>query len=259
MLLSLPVLSLTMNVETIVQMLLMIMVLVTSLHLSPLAAMKMVYKSGEYDICNGWFNKLNGCSIKKDSLDEIVYKYFSEDDKIVYEPPLIMGGEPSTTYFKLEYGGDLSAGAEVAHTGPHYCSTKSVDVVKNKIWGEFCLYISTGENSGKYRHPHLALATFKLWISNQYVSDKCPLTWLDSPNGKGYVNDNTKAYNIVWCEMDDNEDPMSQCKVPYERSINNSFARNLYHLADDVKPVKGSYPTELVMPNSVGDGRRSGN
>ena len=88
-----------------------------------------------------------------------------------------------------------------------FCTTLST--------GDFCPYIQTGENSGQYRHPHLALVALELWIANQCMPEKCAATWLDSPNGKDYAADSTKTTSITWAEMDDNDDPMSQPAVPY--------------------------------------------
>lgn len=49
--------------------------------------------------------------------------------------------------------------------GPHYCSVDAAEA--GNIWGDYCPYIHTGDNSGQYRHPHLALAALELWIANQ--------------------------------------------------------------------------------------------
>ena len=75
--------------------------------------------------------------------------------------------------------------------------------------------VHTGENSGKYRHPHVALAALELWIANQCLPDNCPSTWLDSPNGQGYGAADDTSTSITWSEMKDNDDPMSQPAVPY--------------------------------------------
>ena len=74
----------------------------------------------------------------------------------------------------------------------------------------------SGDNSGQYRHPHLALAALELWISNQCMPDKCSAQWLDSPNGQGYATDSTKSTAIVWAEMDNNALPGAQPIVPYK-------------------------------------------
>lgn len=78
------------------------------------------------------------------------------------------------------------------------------------------LFTYSGENSGQYRHPHLALAALELWIANQCMPDMCAPQWLDTPNGQGYGADSTKSTAIVWAEMDDNDDPMAQPMVPYK-------------------------------------------
>jgi hypothetical protein len=215
-------------------------------HIPPFVALSAVrkgYESCEHDICDDWFDfDTNGCNIKKDVLDELVYDEFGDEDKIKFPPPILIDGEPSSTYFKLEYGGDASAGPNSVSFGPHYCTKEVAD--EGKAWGDFCPYIHTGKNSGKYRHPHLGLAAFELWIANQCMPQKCPLTWLDSPNGKGYAPNRTKASNIVWCEMKNRKNPMSQPKVPYEWPIKDGYGIAQY--GGPVKQVKGVFVNDLV-------------
>jgi len=212
----------------------------------PLSALKQAYNSCEYDICNDWFDyNTNGCNIKKSVLDEVVYKYFGDEDTIKFRPPILLDGVPSDTYFKLEYIADPSAGPNSVSRGPHYCSKEVAD--EDLAWGDFCPYIHTGKNTGKYRHPHLALAAFELWIANQCMADKCSPTWLDSPNGEGYAEETLKTTSITWCEMVDNNDSMSQPKTPYEWPIQGGAVPGLeYYENKTIKPVKGQYVTELV-------------
>jgi hypothetical protein len=215
-------------------------------HIPPFVALSAVrngYESCKYDICNDWFDfETNGCNIKKDILDELVYNEFGDEDKIKFPPPILINGEPSSTYFKLEYGGDASAGPNSVSFGPHYCTKKVA--VEGKAWGDFCPYIHTGKNSGKYRHPHLGLAAFELWIANQCMPQTCPLTWLDSPNGKDYATDSMKASNIAWCQMENNDDPMSQPESPYMWPNEDEY--NLFDYASPFKQVKGVFVTDLV-------------
>ena len=79
--------------------------------------------------------------------------------------------------------------------------------------GDWCPYVHTGENSGQYRHPHLALAALETWIAHQCMPDMCEAEWLE--NNPEYASDPLKATSIVWAEMDDNSDPMAQPAVPY--------------------------------------------
>ena len=95
----------------------------------------------------------------------------------------------------------------------------------------------------------MALAAFELWIANQCMPEMCPLTWLDSPNGEGYAEDHKKASNIVWCEMEDNEDSMAQPKLPYKWPIKDDYGLNLYD-GKAIKPVKGSYVTAVISEKS---------
>mmetsp|Transcript_12483 Transcript_12483/g.18167 ORF Transcript_12483/g.18167 Transcript_12483/m.18167 type:complete len:421 (-) Transcript_12483:100-1362(-) len=182
----------------------------------PLAAIKNEYNScTQEDICAKWFHyETSGCNIKKSVLDEMVYKYFGVNETVTFQPPILIDGQPSSTYFRLEYGGESPACDEGNCRGPHYCS---VDVAEaGVIWGDFCPYVHTGENSGKYRHPHLALAALELWVANQCIPDKCPQEWLESPNGQKYGMDETTATSITWCDMDDNDILTAQPSVPYK-------------------------------------------
>jgi len=180
----------------------------------PLAAVKNAYNACEEDICAEWFDEESECSIKKSKLDQLVVKYFgTEENNVKFPGPVLIDGEPSDTYYRLEYLGqspDCDAGN---CRGPHYCSVEAAEA--GGIWGDWCPYIHTGENSGQYRHPHLALAALELWIANQCMPDKCASEWLDSPNGQGYAADPMKTTSITWAEMIDNNDPMSQPLVPY--------------------------------------------
>lgn len=181
----------------------------------PLAAVKEAYGKCETgDICKDWFHfPTNGCNIKKSVLDELVYEKFGEGETIKFQPPILIDGAPSSTYFKLEYGGELPACGDGNCKGPHYCSTKVAGA--KVIWGDFCPYVHTGENSGKYRHPHIALAALELWIANQCMPEKCAPEWLDSPNGENYGKDPLTATSITWAVMENESDPMSQPEVPY--------------------------------------------
>jgi hypothetical protein len=180
----------------------------------PLAAVKNAYNSCTEDICADWFHfETSGCNIKKSVLDELVYNEFGDAETIKFQPPILIDGVPSNTYFKLEYGGESPACDDGNCRGPHYCSKEVADA--GEIWGDFCPYVHTGDNAGLYRHPHLALAALELFIANQCMPEKCPALWLRSPNGEGYAQDDLKATSITWSEMDDNMDPMAQPSVPY--------------------------------------------
>lgn len=183
----------------------------------PLAAIKNAYRSsGSKDICEDWFHyETHGCNILKSSVDKMVYKDFGEEKTIKWQPPVLIDGKPSTTYYRLEYGDELPACEEGNCRGPHYCSKKVAD--EEVIWGDFCPYVHFGPNSGKYRHPHLAFAALELWIANQCMPEKCPATWLDSPNGYGYGKEDISApTSITWCAMEDQSNLMSQPRVSYK-------------------------------------------
>ena len=224
----------------------------------PLAAVKNAYNARscangngdqQVDICQAWFHyETSGCNIKKSVLDELVYKYFGDGPTIKFQPPILLDGQPSSTYYRLEYGGESPACDAGNCRGPHYCSEDVASA--GNIWGDFCPYVLTGENSGKYRHPHLALAALELWIANQCLPDNCPATWLDSPNGKDYAADDLTATSITWAEMADNSDPMAQPALPYAwpnkgDGIYPGHAR-LYGEEADSKPSPGLYVTEFV-------------
>lgn len=115
------------------------------------------------NLCTELFDEESGCSIKKSALDRLVLDEFGEDDDTVR---FLGPGDPaSPTYYRLEYGGESPACDEGNCRGPHYCSEEVADA--GNIWGDFCPYVHTGDNAGKYRHPHLALAALETWIANQ--------------------------------------------------------------------------------------------
>mmetsp|Transcript_20050 Transcript_20050/g.43471 ORF Transcript_20050/g.43471 Transcript_20050/m.43471 type:complete len:419 (+) Transcript_20050:20-1276(+) len=217
----------------------------------PLAAIKNAYgKCGTSDICADWFHyPTSGCNIKKSVLDELVYDQFGEDNTIKYEPPILIEGEPSSTYYRLEYGGEEPACTDGVCRGPHYCS-KDVASGEDNIWGDFCPYVHTGENSGKYRHPHIALASLEQWIANQCMPDKCASEWLDSPNGANYGADALNATSITWAVMDNSNGPMSQPKVPYEWPISGISLfpgiDTLYPEGSCARPAPGVYVTQFA-------------
>lgn len=220
-------------------------------HIPPfvaLAAVKNAYTtcSDETDICKEWFHyETSGCNIKKSTLDMLVYEYFGDGETIKFQPPILIDGVPSSTYYRLEYGG-LDCDDDNCR-GPHYCSKDVADA--GGIWGDFCPYVHTGEKSGLYRHPHLALAALELWIANKCMPEKCESEWLQSPNGQGYGEDPMKSTSITWCEMDDNMNPIAQPALPYKWPVEEkgSIFPGL-ELYDDkpLKPAPGVYVNEVV-------------
>jgi len=221
----------------------------------PLAAVKNAFMSCEEDVCDWFDDDIHQCNIKKSVLDRLVTKTFGTDDgKIKFTPPKILedlpATDPKSTYYKLEYLGDPVACADDNCRGPHYCS-KAAAV--EDVWGDFCPYIHTGENSGLYRHPHVALAAVELWIANKCKPQACPATWLDSPNGKDYQTDKTKSTSITWSEMDDNSDPMAQPLVPYKwpNSGDGIYPGHEAYGGLMIKPVSGSYVTKFVAMGST--------
>lgn len=225
----------------------------------PLAAVKNAYFNcaSENDVCKWFTDKVNPCNIPKDVMDRLIVDYFGTDDgtSIQFTPP-ILGDEfpavddPKSTYYKLEYGGDPEACADNNCRGPHYCSKEAA---VEDVWGDFCPYIHTGENSGLYRHPHLALAALELWIANKCMGpDICPMTWLESPNGQGYGADKMTSTSITWAEMDDNKDPIAQPAVPYKWPNAGDGIFPGHELYGDmlIKPAGGTYVTKYVAMGS---------
>ena len=221
----------------------------------PLAAVKNAFLSCQEDVCAWFDDDLNECNIKKSILDRLVHNNFgTPDGQIKFTPPKILedlpASDPKSTYYKLEYLGDPEACADDNCRGPHYCSKAAAEA---DIWGDFCPYIHTGENSGLYRHPHIALASLELWIANKCKPDKCPSTWLDSPNGKGYGSDKMTSTSITWSEMDDNSDPMAQPDVPYTWPNTGDGIYPGKELYGDllIKPAGGTYVTQFVADGST--------
>lgn len=84
------------------------------------------------DICETWFNfDLNGCNILPSVYDELIYKYFGVENRIEFQPPILIDGKPSSTYYKLEYINEGDACADGNCRGPHYCSKEAADA---DIW-----------------------------------------------------------------------------------------------------------------------------
>ena len=224
-----------------------------------LAAVKNAYNecAVDSDVCE-WFDyDTSGCNIPKSTLDKLVYKSFGVKNTIQFQPPVIIDGLPSNTFYRQEYINQDNVCAENCR-GPHYCS---LDVATEDVWGDFCPYVHTGEKAGMYRHPHIALAAFELWIANLCMPEKCSSTWLDSPNGKNYGASKTST-SITWCEMENNEDLMSQPAVPYQWP-NSGTEKSIFpglELYEDmaVKPAAGSYVMEYVALKSVTSGATSG-
>lgn len=225
----------------------------------PLAAIKNAYLDCAEDVCNNWFDDdIQPCNIKKSVLDGLVYDSFGVNGTIQFTPPIVLPELPPTdrksTYYKLEYVNDPIACMDDNCRGPHYCSKEAA---KEDIWGDFCPYIHTGDNSGLYRHPHVALAALELWIANKCKPDVCPSTWLDSPNGKSYIgaDDDMKSTSITWAETEDNDDPMAQPKVPYKwpNSGNGLYPGHELYGGFMVKPAGGSYVNKFVA-KPVGNG-----
>lgn len=221
-------------------------------HIPPfvtLNAVKLGYNDCSQDVCDGsWFDiETNGCNIKPSKLDELVKTYFAVGNVIQFGPPKLdeVTGLPSPFYYKLEYPEQGNACDEGNCRGPHYCSKEVADA---DVWGDFCPYVHTGENAGQYRHPHLALAAFELWIANSCFQTYCPSEWLDSPNGVDYGTSTLKSTSITWAEMDDNTSHVAQPKVPYEfpNSGTGNFPGLELYEGNFIKPAPGLYVTEYV-------------
>jgi len=212
----------------------------------PLAAIKNAYNACEQDICSWFHYESKGCNIKKSVLDELVYQSFGEDDKIKYQPPILIDGAPSATYFRLEYGGESPACDQDNCRGPHYCAKEVA--YAGVIWGDFCPYVHRGENAGMYRHPHIALAALELWMANKCMPEKCSNEWLYSPSGC------TETVDFHYMDGNGQQHgshvPTSQPMVPYvwPNSGDGIFPGHdqLYEDGQSVKSAPGTFATEFV-------------
>lgn len=217
----------------------------------PLAALKNAYLNCTQDICE-WFNDdVNPCNIPKSVFDNLVYDTFGTGDTVQFTPPKILDdvpvSSPKSTYYKLEYLDDPTGCTDDNCRGPHYCSKAVAD---EDVWGDFCPYIHTGQNSGLYRHPHIALAAMELWLAHKCKPSICPSTWLDSPNGKDYGVDKMKSTSITWAEMDNNTNPIAQPTVPYKWPNSGDGLYPGHELYENgkwmLKPAAGVYVTKFV-------------
>jgi len=217
----------------------------------PLAAVKNAFLDCEEDVCDWFDDETQPCNIHESVLGRLVYDTFGVNGTIQFTPPEILDDLPphfkNSTYFKLQYSGNPHAVEN--HLSPHYCSKAATE---EDIWGDFCPYIHTGDNSGLYRHSHLVLAAFELWIANKCKPEKCPSTWLDSPNGKDYAIDKMTSTSMTWIEMDDNENPIAQPAVPYKWPNSGDGLYPGHELYGDlmIKPVAGTYVTSFVARGS---------
>lgn len=211
----------------------------------PLAAVKDALDFTDVDyICANWFGDVHSCNIKKSVLDELVVnKFGTKDGRIEFQPPILIDGQPSSTYYRLEYINDGGACGENCR-GPHHCSAEAAAA---DIWGDFCPYVHTGENSGQYRHPHIAFAALELKIANMCKPKECPKEWLHSPNGQDYPSMDAET-SITWAAMEDENDPMSQPKVPYSwpNAGQGIFPGHELYNGKPMKPVAGQYVMALV-------------
>jgi len=215
----------------------------------PLAAIRNAYTNlqKEEHVCQWFHDPIEPCSIPSVKLDKMILETFEVDGTIQFTPPKILDNlnatDPKSTYYKLEYLDDEVACADNNCRGPHYCS-KAAAI--EDVWGDFCPYIHTGENSGLYRHPHIALAALELWFASKCFPEECPSTWLDSPNGK-YYGDKIST-SITWAEMDDNENMIAQPKVPYNwpNSGKGIFPGHELYGDSNIKAAAGSYVTKFV-------------
>eukprot|EP00979_Chaetoceros_neogracilis_P009898 scaffold2284_cov234-Chaetoceros_neogracile.AAC.5 len=223
-----------------------------------LAALKNAYTDCESgDVCE-WFDyDTHGCSIPKSTMDKLVYKYFGDDNRIEFQPPIIINGLPSSTYYRLEYINEGDACGSSCF-GPHYCSE---EVAAEDVWGDFCPYVPVGEKAGQYRHPHIALAAFELWLANKCMpAPMCDPEWLKSPNGRIYAASDVTTTSITWSEMANNTSPMSQPAVPYKwpNSGNGIFPGRELYKGLAIKPAAGNYVMEFVaIPIDTSGGTRT--
>jgi hypothetical protein len=202
----------------------------------PLAAIKNEYldEEGRGDICSTWFDyDLNRCDIKKDVLDQLVYKYFGDGTQIKFQPPILIDGAPSNTYYKLEFGGESPACDEGNCRGPHYCSPDVAEA--DIIWGDFAI---RSRKRGKY-HPHLA------W---QHCSNDYQHAYrIAVPNGTMVpVPTPTARINLHHLnEMDDNEFHPACCSTSDQ-----SFRKGRPSWSDrydSFRRPKGVYVNEFVV------------
>jgi hypothetical protein len=107
----------------------------------PLAAIKKEFNQCDAtspDICTEWFDfETNGCNIRESVLTELVNKHFGTDDgEVKFQPPILLDGAPSSTYYRLEYINENDESGESACKddncrGPHYCSKEAAE---EDIW-----------------------------------------------------------------------------------------------------------------------------
>jgi hypothetical protein len=144
------------------------------------------------------FNSDTPCDIKKDKLLELVRRYYPRDPvtgAVEYPSPKTPG---TPEYYELEFPSETGS--------PHYCKAEFLALDLNS---DFCPYIYEGENRGKYRHPHIALASVQQYLASALNPTVCGKQWSDY--GK-YPAD--PDMSIAFCEME-SDDGDAQPVIPY--------------------------------------------
>jgi hypothetical protein len=175
-------------------------------HIPPHISLSVVRRAyAEGDNIADWFDfkSKTPCDIKKDKLLALVRRYYPRDPitgAVEYPPPKTPG---TVEYYELEFPSETGS--------PHYCTTEYLALNQDS---DFCPYIFEGPNRGKYRHPHIALASLQQYLANRLNPTVCGKEWEDY--GKYPANPDM---SVAFCEME--SDALdAQPVIPYKWPLN---------------------------------------
>jgi hypothetical protein len=146
------------------------------------------------------FTSATPCDIKSDKLLELVRRYYPRDPVTGANPEYPKPNVPGAPeFYELEFPSETGS--------PHYCTAEYLALDLNS---DFCPYIYEGENRGKYRHPHLALAAVQQYLAHALNPTVCGTEW--SVYDKYPANPDL---SIAFCEMESDTQGDAQPVIPY--------------------------------------------
>ena len=118
------------------------------------------------------------CRVIPGVLFNMIREYFprTEGEKVAYPPPIVPEGGDFQYEFPAGNGLDNQE-PPYAPGPPHWCTE---EMKASGHWDGVCPYIFEGPDAGKYRHPHIALASLEVYLANKAMPAKCATTWLEN-------------------------------------------------------------------------------
>jgi len=138
------------------------------------------------------------CRVVPNVLFKMIRHYFprTEGEKVDYPPPTVAAGGDYQYEFPSGNGVDNQKPPYAAGS-PHWCTD---EFLATGHWADFCPYVFEGPDAGKYRHPHIAYVALEVHLANNFMPDKCAVTWLE--NNPDFLNPDRVATNTPFPVMD---------------------------------------------------------